>query len=566
MTPADATTGVQLARLGGFAEALRDLERANRIAPTDVSILQATADLPMRAGRGGDAVQCCELGASLLPKDIDVLCGWARALLLIGEPERAVAVFDRMVALEPDRDGMGGRIDQILRETVGGDVACNVLQELLDRHPLHAGLLGVYGKRLRVAGRLQEARAAYESYRNLRPRDPLPRVRLGALAMSHGDSAVALGHYRSALEVAPDCAAAFWGIAQIGSGRLEPADRVPVERLVLSARDPRDLVRLHDTLARHHDRSGDYPLASQHATRTNQLMTQMVPPQKRYDPGHHESRIEHAIGNYTPHLFNLLRNAGSPDRRPVFVVGLPRSGTTLLEQILASHPAIVGVGEQTLATESLARAMAVAGGSPELFTAHAVGEAAAWHLQLLEKRLHRMELQPDAGRIVDKMPDNYLLAGWLHIAFPKAAIIHCLRDPRDVALSCWMTQFNEVRWSNDLQHIAHRIEQHRRLLRHWRTIMGDHLTEVSYERLVADPEKELRPGLAAIGVDWHPDVIAFSDRKGFAASASRQQVREPIHARGVARWRNYEHLLQPILSRLNAVAAQDARDAEVVCQ
>jgi len=289
-------------------------------------------------------------------------------------------------------------------------------------------------------------------------------------------------------------------------------------------------------------------------------MAQIVPPQKRYDPRHHESGINNAIRSQTPQLFQRLRDAGSRELRPVFVVGLPRSGTTLLEQMLASHPTIVGVGEQSIATESLNRALASAGNALEMLTPHSVGEAAAWHLQMLEQRMQRMGIQRRADRIVDKLPDNYLLAGWLHLVFPNAAIIHCLRDPRDVALSCWMTQFNDVHWSNDLPHIAHRIEQHRRLLRHWRTTIGDHLTEIRYERLVADPEAELRRALAAIGMDWHPDVLGFADRKGFVTSASRQQVREPIHARGVARWRNYEQALQPIIARLNAIAAQDALD------
>jgi hypothetical protein len=181
---------------------------------------------------------------------------------------------------------------------------------------------------------------------------------------------------------------------------------------------------------------------------------------------------------------------------------------------------------------------------------------------MLEQRLLRLAIQQRTDRIVDKLPDNYLLAGWLHIAFPNAAIIHCLRDPRDVALSCWLTQFADVQWSYDLQHIAHRIEQHRRLMQHWRTTIGDHVTEIRYERLVVDPETELRRVLAAIQLDWHPDVLAFAGRKGFVASASRQQVREPIHARSVARWRNYEHALQPILPRLNAIAALDALDAD----
>jgi hypothetical protein len=128
-------------------------------------------------------------------------------------------------------------------------------------------------------------------------------------------------------------------------------------------------------------------------------------------------------------------------------------------------------------------------------------------------------------------------------------------------LSCWRTRFSRITWSLDLGNIAHRIEQHRRLMRHWRATIGDRLTEVRYERLVANPETELRRTLAAMGLDWHPDVLAFAERKGFVRSASQHQVREPLHARGVERWRNYEETLRPILPRLSEIAAQDALEA-----
>jgi hypothetical protein len=190
-----------------------------------------------------------------------------------------------------------------------------------------------------------------------------------------------------------------------------------------------------------------------------------------------------------------------------------------------------------------------------------VHAAAEWHLRMLEDRVQRLSIRHGGERIVDKLPDNYLLAGWLRVAFPNAAIIHCLRDPRDVALSCWLTQFARIQWSFRLEHIADRIEQHRRLMRHWHATIGDHLTEVRYERLIADPETELRRALSAIGVDWHPDVLNFADRKGFVGSASRHQVRESLHARSVERWRNYEEALRPILPRLHAIAAQDALEA-----
>ncbi|MBS0463472.1 MAG: sulfotransferase [Proteobacteria bacterium] len=155
------------------------------------------------------------------------------------------------------------------------------------------------------------------------------------------------------------------------------------------------------------------------------------------------------------------------------------------------------------------------------------------------------------------MPDNYLLLGWLRIAFPQAAIIHCVRDPRDVAFSCWLTQFAAVPWSFDLAHIAARIEQHRRLMRHWRSLFGGTLTEVRYEDLVAHPEPQLRRALHAIGLDWHPNMLDFHEGRRFVGSASMRQVREPLNTRSVGRWRNYAEALATVLPQLDAVARQD---------
>lgn len=117
-----------------------------------------------------------------------------------------------------------------------------------------------------------------------------------------------------------------------------------------------------------------------------------------------------------------------------------------------------------------------------------------------------------------------------------------------------------------MRHIAHRIEQHRRLMRHWRAAIGEHLTEIRYEMLVAGPEGQLRRVLAAMHLEWHPDMLDFSGRGSFVASASRLQVRKPLHARSVGRWRNYEESLGPVLARLDAVAAQDLVDLQTIAQ
>jgi tetratricopeptide (TPR) repeat protein len=556
----DATTGMQLAQMGRYAEALPYLDRANRHAPADIPLLHAVASLLLSAGRPTDAAERYQVASTLMPHDVGILAGWARALFLFGEHGKAADVLDRALALDPRIADPRGLLSMVW-DPDDADSACTVMQKLVERHPANAGLACQYAQALHTAEHLDDAQAAFERYRRLRPDDPLARIELGRLAASRGESARALEHFREALAIDPGHPRAIAEIAQARRDPLDPETLARVRQLAETVRDTEDATVLNDILARHHDRAGDFHAAAKHAARMNALQEQLVVPQLRYSPKQHELEIDTAIGAQTTQFFDRLGDAGSDDRRPVFVIGLPRSGTTLLERMLASHPRIIGVGEQSFARLGLQRALAASGGMLQLLSPSAVHAAAEWHLRMLDDRVQRLSIQREGERIVDKLPDNYLLAGWLRIAFPKAAIIHCLRDPRDVAVSCWLTQFARIQWSFRLDHIAHRIEQHRRLMRHWRATIGDHMTEVHYEHLVADPETEIRRALAAIGVDWQPDVLGFAEHKGFVGSASRHQVREALHARSVERWRNYEDALQPILQRLHAIAAQDALEA-----
>jgi len=560
VSASDATTGMRLAQMGHFAEALPYLDRANRHAPTDVALLHAVASLLLSANRPGDAAERYRIAASLMPGDVGVLTGWARVLLLLGDIERATQALDRALELDPHIAAPRGLLSMAwnIDDT---DSACAVMRQLVASHPRNADLALQCAQALHTAEYLDEAFAAFERCRVLRPDDPLACVELGRLAAGRGESARALDYFRAAIAIDPDHPRALAEIAQVERGPLDPKTLARVRELADSTRDTEDATVLNDLLARHYDRAGDFHAAALHAVRMNALQENLIAPQLRYNPQQHELEIDTAIAIQTARFFDRLRGAGSDDRRPVFVIGLPRSGTTLLERMLASHPLVIGVGEQSFARLGLQRALAASGGMLDSLAPSAVREAAGWHLLMLQDRVQRLSIRRDGERIVDKLPDNYLLAGWLRIAFPNAAIIHCLRDPRDVALSCWLTQFARIQWCFRLEHIAHRIEQHRRLMRHWRATIGEHLTEIRYEQLVADPETAMRRALSAIGVDWHEDVLGFAERKGFVGSASRHQVRESLHARSVERWRNYEDALQPILPRLHAIAAQDALEA-----
>ncbi len=564
MNPSAAETGLRLAHLGRFAEALPLLGKANGLAPLDTVVLHAYASLLLWAGRGREAADRYRVAADGSPDDASVLGGWARCLLRIGEIKQATALIDRMLdvssrSADVDADAMLG---EMLDELDDPEADCTILQKLAARHGANSSLQFRYSKALKATDRLDAAQAAFERYRVLWPEDPQGLVELGLLASHRGESARAIEHFRDALQLDPDHAPAWWESALAQGGRLDQPTFDRIRALAQATSDPERASAFHDILARHHDRAGEFDAAAEHVARANSLQAQCVRPEKRYDAVQREREIAVTIGNVTATEIQRLCGAGNDDPRPVFVIGLPRCGTTLLEQMLASHPGIVSIGEQTIASASFKRAVieTIRGGSDTLLPA-AVANAARWHLQQLDERMHRLALRADAARVIDKLPDNYVFAGWLAIAFPKAAILHCLRDPRDVALSCWQTQFSKITWSHELDHIAHRIEQHRRVMRHWRATIGPRLTEIRYERLVHGPEVQIRRALDAIGLDWDERVLAFEQRKGLVKTASRQQVRESLHARSVGRWRNYEAALRPIMPRLEAIVEQDAREA-----
>jgi hypothetical protein len=271
---------------------------------------------------------------------------------------------------------------------------------------------------------------------------------------------------------------------------------------------------------------------------------------KSYDPAAHTQLVSDLIKSFTPQFFAGVRGFGLDTQVPMFIVGLPRSGTTLTEQILASHSQVHGAGELNYARDSmealpgvLNQAITPFQGLARLNSA-ATRRLADWHLGRLR------ELDPQAIRVVDKMPDNYLFLGWLVTLFPRAKFIHCRRDLRDVAVSCWMTNFRHIRWASDAEHLAARFRDYQRVMEHWRQVLPVPLLENSYEETVSDLEGVARRLVAWCGLDWEPACLAFHQTRRPVRTASAAQVRQPLYTHAVARWRNYEKSLAPLLAML----------------
>jgi tetratricopeptide (TPR) repeat protein len=349
---------------------------------------------------------------------------------------------------------------------------------------------------------------------------------------------------------------AHYKLAELLGGKL-PENDLAAQRRLLAEVELTDAERLllHFGLAKVLDAQGEYAEAAEHLERGNAMqLSECRKCGPEYDPKEYELFITRMIAVCTPDFFAGVGGFGLESELPVFVFGLPRSGTTLIEQILASHSQVFGAGELKLAQHTMA---ALGGQGTDLVEGLRRLNRPTAQL-LASQHLERLRAFSGAAlRIVDKMPDNYLYLGALATLFPRAKFIHCRRDMRDVAVSCWMTHFREIRWTNDQEHIASRFSQYQRIMEHWRKVLPVPLLEVDYEETVADLEGVARKLVAWCGLDWEPACLEFHQAKRPVRTASAVQVRQPVYRGSVGRWKYYEQALASLFARLETATNAD---------
>ena len=367
------------------------------------------------------------------------------------------------------------------------------------------------GWALQEEGRFVEAGDHYRTAAQLQPDFAMAELNLGGLHEELGEMAAAEASFRNALRLQPAFALPHARIATLLRGKLPAEDLAALEQRLTDeqlGRGPR--ARLLFALAHALDARGDYARAADCLRQANAMTLELTKGRREYSPAEHEQFVDGLVRTFDRDFFARLAGAGSDSRRPVFVVGLPRSGTTLVEQVLASHSRVHGAGELRLARQSFEALPGLLGRSdpPRDCLPHLDPPALR---RLAEQHLDRLQII-DGGcceRCVDKMPDNYMYLGLLAVMFPRAAFIHCRRDLRNVAVSCWMTDFRSIRWANDPQHLASRFQQYRRVMDHWRAVLPVPVHEVDYEEAVSDLEGVARRLVAACGLEWEPACLEF---------------------------------------------------------
>jgi tetratricopeptide (TPR) repeat protein len=437
--------------------------------------------------------------------------------------------------------------------------------------------------------RVEEAAVAYQEALGLRPDFLLARIHLGAARTDLGELLNAVKDFHEALHLEPNSAAAHENLTvtliQLGrfaeaivhgeaALRLDPRAATTyfhlgelaaqghyqfaesqiqhMEDLLHSAElGTEDQSCLHFTRATLLERAGRYEEAFERYRQANDLKRQFFERQHcAYDHEYHRSYLDRLMATCDCAFFERTRTLGLQTARPMFVVGMPRSGTTLVQQILSSHPQISSGGELRDLDHILNRspvARALGGVYPQSLAA-LNRESAHALSQLYLQRLDRID--GSALRVIDKMPQNYLHLGAIAVLFPQARIIHCRRDPLDTCLSCYFQNFKWLNYATRLEDLGAHYQEYERLMEHWDAVVPLQVYTIRYEELVTRPEALIREMVAFCGVDWDARCLAFHENPRAVGTASKLQVRQPFYTSSIGRWKRYEKHLGPLQKAL----------------
>jgi tetratricopeptide (TPR) repeat protein len=559
LAEAHTNLGQLLMEQGEHEQALVHCREAVRLRPDAPEGHNNLGNVLRAMGRLGAARASYAEALSLDPSLALTHCNMAQALQEEGQLNEAVRWYRQSLELDPRAARTHGFLAGALSELENFAEAAVHYERALELEPQVADFHNGLGWVQHEQGHFPRALEHYHNALRLEPDFPAAQCNLAYALEELGHFPEAEQVFREVIARHPCHAQGHTQLACMLRGRLPEADQQALAALLAEeALGEYDRMSVHFALAYVLDARGCTAQAAEHLRQANDLALAIQ--QRRgqhYQPEQHHQFVNNLQSAFAPAFFERTAGWGLDSERPIFIVGLPRSGTTLTEQILAGHSRVFGAGELRLARDDFVTLTGTpaAGESagPEPLAGldrQTVRRVAGRHLEELRA------LDAAADRVVDKMPDNYLYLGMLAVLFPRARFIHCRRHLRDVAASCWLTNFRHIRWANDPEHIATRFEEYQRLMAHWQRVLPVRMLEVHYEQTVADLEGTARRLLAWCDLDFEPACLAFHEGKRPIRTASITQVRQPLYHGSVGRWKRYQQDLETLFARLPADGTQ----------
>lgn len=537
----------------------RKARRADSIrsVPENVHRILADAAQLYRAGRIEDAAARYERAVSLDPRDANAHNNLGVALVQLRRIDEARVQFERALHLRPDHAHAHHNLGNVLAQAgkIGDAIphleyACALNPDLVDTHRS-------LGAACRKEGRLDEAVRHYRHVLASRPDDAETHNELGTLLKFQGSFDAASTHYGQAIAIKPSYAHPHYNRAEIKTFYPGDPDLAALERLAVKEElSADDAVLIHFALAKALEDCGEFDRAFQHLREANDLKRRQI----CYDEPGVEQYLRQVATVFDRRLLDRFANEGDASSAPIFVVGMPRSGSTLVEQILSTHPEIFGAGESIDFTTSLHTALS------EKAQAFRFPECIPGLDGVTLRRIaqaYTTRLRARAGgdlRIVDKTPANFIYVGLIHLIFPNAKIIHTVRNPIDTCLSCYSKLFTEgQQFSYDLAELGRLYCRYAALMAHWRSVLPPGtILDVSYGEVVDDLETQARRLIDHCGLPWDDRCLRFHENHRPVSTASTAQIRRPLFRTSLDRWRRYEPHLAPLLAELRTILPEDA--------
>jgi tetratricopeptide (TPR) repeat protein len=521
-----------------YQEAIGPLSEAARLLPNNPALLDDLGTVCLLARRFSEAVAWLRSSIALRPSAPGTHHTLGLALAQWGDYEAALAAHLRAVALAPQLAEAHDRVGELLmRQGRRSEAAA-----AFERASAAAGdnpVARLYqAKALAAQERTDEAEVVLREVIALDSSSGVPsrwaaeaHLVLGSILIEAGRFDEAAKNFERSIVLTPSQATPYHSL--VLSRRLSEADRPLVARIVsrLEERDVPEPQRmtLHFAVGKALDDLGDYAAAIRHFDAANLIRGRLHP---AFDRSETRQRIDGTIARFTREYFANHAALSQDDETPVLVLGMPRSGTTLIERVVASHPRVAGGGELHFWNQHGSAAMEL--GIDQL--AEQAHRLRGDYLRLLRG------ISGDAIRVTDKMPFNFLWVGLVHLLFPNARIIHCRRNPLDTCLSIYSTHFRTIwAFASNRGDLAFYYRQYLRLMDHWRSVLpSDRLLDVDYEDATAAPEEVARRLVAFCGLEWDPACLEPERNPDAVKTASMWQARQPIYRTSVERWRHYE--------------------------
>ncbi len=525
--------GNALARVGRLPEARESFDRALELRPEFAEAHNNLGHVFLELGQFDAARQSCRRALAARPQYAQAHENLGRASLKLGRLDEAMAAFRHALLINPELAEAHVNLANVQRSLGRIEDAEAAYRSALRIKPDFVAAHAELGTALRLQRRAAESEASCRAALALDPNSTAALVVLAELRADAGLFGEAEALLRRVLSIDPESAEAWAGLAYLRRMGVADADWLASARkLGQNGLTPQRELLLRFAIGKYLDDVMDFDAAFASYRRANELSKACGPP---HDPAALTRTVDAIIHAFAQPWIRRERGAVSSSARPVFIVGMLRSGTTLAEQILATHPEVSGAGELAFWSSRGGAQMA----APSDAALVGLGNA---YLELLRS------LSPDAVRVVDKMPTNYLFLGLIHAALPKARIIHMQRHPIDTCLSIYFQHFEAGNtYANDLDDLARYYRDYRRLMAHWRRALPPQsLLEVPYEGLVGDTELWSRRMLDFIGLPWDPRCLDFHETARTVVTASKWQVRQKISAASVGRWRQYEKFIGPL--------------------